>query len=62
MAKKLGAKRYLVIGSNNMWYAQASSLVEAEREASSILGGDWRRYEAEEPERVYVYRANEVLR
>lgn len=63
MAKKLklAAKRYLVIGSNNFWYGEETSLAEAKREASHILNGGWRRYEAEEPERVYVYRANEVL-
>ena len=63
MAKKLklASKRYLVIGSNNFWYGQETSLAEAERRASHILNGGWRVYEAGEPERVYIYRANEVL-
>lgn len=59
-------KVYLVIGSNNFWYAQHSSLRDAKQEAREIVEGDTN-YSDEEsghtpdvPESVHIFRAEEV--
>lgn len=62
-------KVYLIIGSNNFWYAQHTNKREAIAEAKEIANGDMTGFEdpetghvPEQPEQCYVYEAYEVER
>lgn len=54
-------KVWLVIGSNNFWYAECESLEDAKETAEQIKAGEGG-YEVEKPERVYIYEGQEVAR
>lgn len=61
-------KVYLVIGSNNFWYAQCDTKSEAIQTAKAVLDGE-RGYadpeggnEPETPDEVHVYHCEEVER
>ena len=62
-------KEYLVVGSNNFWYASARSKTGALKIAQDVMNGHKNSYEDPEsghtpdiPENVYVYEAREVDR
>lgn len=59
---------YLVIGSNNFWYASEITLKNADATAKEILrdaGGfsdSETGYQPEKPETLYIYEAKEIRR
>jgi len=54
--------QYIVIGSNNFWYATVNSLKEARIEADLIARNkaDYFSDELETPEEIYIYKAHEI--
>lgn len=62
-------KEYLVIGSNNFWYASClETLKEAKEIANDVIENSngysdpESGHEPEEPETVYIYKAYEIAR
>lgn len=59
-------KEYILVGSNNFWYALCTSLKEARNRKKEILDGETGYADPETghtpeiPEEVYVYQVKEI--
>lgn len=60
-------KQFVILGSNNFWYAIEDSLEDAKKLAKSIKNGDGdysnpeSSYIPDTPDDVYIYEAKQVI-
>jgi hypothetical protein len=54
-------KKYIIIGSNNFWYASHVEKHEIKTELKYIKK-NWRQFNGSKPDELYVFEAKEIKR